>query len=430
MTLLRCTAVGDMLVQRRLPGFYEGFEEIRDYIMKGSFRFFNLETTLHNHECYGSQYHGGSYLAMDPRVLEDAMAFGFNTVSANNNHSMDYSYCGLEKTLDNINKYGFVVAGTGQNLAEASAPAYLDTLSGRYALISACSTFNPAAMAGEQTSDMPGRPGINGLRFEEIFEVTKEQFMSLQEIVKLTAINGREDIARREGYKPAIPEGMMKFGNYTFKIGEETGRKTYVNKDDMRRMERSIYEAQFQADYIIVSIHTHDIRHTDKEEPAEFIEEFAHKCIDAGAHAIIGHGPHLLRPIEIYKGCPVFYSLGDFVLQNENLNKAPHDMYRDYGVPIGSTMHDLFRIRSNNFTRGLQTDHRMFESVIPYWEVKDGVMTKLTLLPIELNFGLPRSRNGWPRPMTTAGIIERLVEMSEKYSTKISIKDGLGIIEL
>lgn len=430
MTLLKCTAAGDMLIQRRLPGAYEGFEQIRDYIMKGDFRFFNLETTLHNYECYGSQYNGGSYLAMDPRVLEDAKAFGFNVLSPNNNHSMDYSYSGLEKTLDNINKFGFIATGTGRNLAEAAAPVYLDTLSGRYALISACSTFNPAAMAGEQTANMPGRPGVNGIRFDEIFGVTNEQLESLCQIAKKTAINGRTDIMRAEGYLPVIPNGMIKFGNHLFKVAKTLGRETHVNEVDMKRVERSIYEAQLQADYIIVSIHSHEVKCIDKEEPAQFVEEFAHKCIDAGAHAVVGHGPHLLRPIEIYKGCPIFYSLGDFVLQNENIQKAPHDMYQDYGVAIDATIHDLFKTRSRNFTRGIQTDHRMFESVIPYWEVEDGVMTKLTLLPIELCFGMPRSRNGWPRPLTTAGIIERLAAMSEKYGTKISIKDGIGTVKL
>ena len=30
-----------------------------------------------------------------------------------------------------------------------------------------------------------------------------------------------------------------------------------------------------------------------------------------GADAIVGHGPHLLQPIEVYNDKPIFYSLGD-----------------------------------------------------------------------------------------------------------------------
>jgi poly-gamma-glutamate synthesis protein (capsule biosynthesis protein) len=38
-----------------------------------------------------------------------------------------------------------------------------------------------------------------------------------------------------------------------------------------------------------------------------YVEEFAHRCIDAGADAVFGTGNHLLKGIEIYKGKPIFY---------------------------------------------------------------------------------------------------------------------------
>lgn len=39
---------------------------------------------------------------------------------------------------------------------------------------------------------------------------------------------------------------------------------------------------------------------------------FAHHLIDLGVDAIIGHHPHIINPLEIYKGKPIFYSLGNF----------------------------------------------------------------------------------------------------------------------
>lgn len=428
--IAKCTAAGDMLIQRRLPGHYEGFHELNTYISKGDFRFVNLETTIHRHEFYGSQYSGGSYLAVGPWVLDNIKEFGFNVLSPNNNHSMDYSYEGLLKTRETLINADFPFAGIGKNLAEASAPTYLETLNGRYALISVCSTFSPAAMAGIQNDTMPGRPGINGLRVSETLLVTKNQLDVLTDVVQTTKVNGREDIMRKEGYLPALPEGTLRMGPLTFRLADQPGRTTSVISEDLERVKRAIYEAQVQADYIIVSVHSHEVSGTIKEEPAEFLEKFAHACIDAGANAVVGHGPHLLRPIEIYKGCPIFYSLGDFVLQNENLPKAPADMYRDCGVPYDSTMRDLFDKRSNHHTRGLQTDRRMFETVVPYWEAKDGVLTKLELLPVELHFDLPRSRNGWPRPYRNGNILERLASMSERYGTKIDIVAGIGIVHL
>ncbi|MBE7036358.1 MAG: CapA family protein, partial [Ruminococcaceae bacterium] len=90
---MKFTAVGDLLMQRRMPGEYDGFAEVRDYIAKGDFRFANLETTLnHIGAWYGSQYSGGTWLRAEPEILEDVAAYGFNVLSFNNNHSMDYSY--------------------------------------------------------------------------------------------------------------------------------------------------------------------------------------------------------------------------------------------------------------------------------------------------------------------------------------------------
>ena len=50
--------------------------------------------------------------------------------------------------------------------------------------------------------------------------------------------------------------------------------------------------------------------------------EFAHKLIDAGADVILGHHPHQFQGIEIYKGKPVIYSMGNFLFdQNDPENQ-------------------------------------------------------------------------------------------------------------
>ena len=42
------------------------------------------------------------------------------------------------------------------------------------------------------------------------------------------------------------------------------------------------------------------------------VVEFAHSMIDAGADIVLGHGPHVVRPMEIYKDRLIAYSLGNF----------------------------------------------------------------------------------------------------------------------
>jgi poly-gamma-glutamate capsule biosynthesis protein CapA/YwtB (metallophosphatase superfamily) len=42
------------------------------------------------------------------------------------------------------------------------------------------------------------------------------------------------------------------------------------------------------------------------------VHDFAHKMIDAGADVLIGHGPHVVRAVELYKNKFIAYSLGNF----------------------------------------------------------------------------------------------------------------------
>ncbi|MGW8184272.1 MAG: CapA family protein, partial [Burkholderiales bacterium] len=47
-------------------------------------------------------------------------------------------------------------------------------------------------------------------------------------------------------------------------------------------------------------------------EVLQYMTEIAHAAIDAGADVVVGHGPHVCLPVEIYRGKPVFYGLGNF----------------------------------------------------------------------------------------------------------------------
>lgn len=68
-------------------------------------------------------------------------------------------------------------------------------------------------------------------------------------------------------------------------------------------------------DFIIVSIHW-GVEYSDY--PIDDQIDMAHSIIDSGADAIIGHHPHIFQGIEIYKGKPIFYSLGNFVFGSIN----------------------------------------------------------------------------------------------------------------
>lgn len=430
---MKFTAAGDMLIQRRIPADYDGMKEVKEQIEKGDARFFNLETTLHNGEYFGNQFYGGSHLRTTPKVLEDARNFGFNMLTFTNNHSMDFSHGGLMATKEYVDAADFPNSGAGANLDEAAAPAYLDTKNGRVALISTVSTLNnEAAMAGKQSRRYPGRPGLNGLRIDKHLQVTPEQFKVIREISDQSKINAQTEIERAEGYHPALPDGVAVLDNLRFFEGKETKYVTHPNKEDMERIEKAIYDAKMQADYILISIHSHELSGDKKENPSDFLQEFAHRCIDAGAHAVLGHGPHLLRPLEIYKNRPIFYSLGDFVIHNECIPYAPEEMFAKQNLTSDATMRDLFYDRSAGYTRGLMRDRRMLETIVPYFEMEDGELSYLELMPVELNFDKPEVwQKGNPRFSRDHGIIERLSDMSKSFGTEITIDErGFGIVKL
>lgn len=426
------SVAGDMLVQRRIPRDSLGFSGVSNHLRKADVRYFNLETTLLRGEYYANQFCGGSYLRADPAVLEDAKAYGFNLTSFANNHAMDYGHNGLMATKQAVDDAGIPNAGVGANLDEAAGAAYLDTPNGRVALIGVVSTMvNDSAMAGKQSRRIPGRPGVNGLRVQEYLQVTREQMQVIQQISRLSHINARDDIKRAEGYLPPLSEDVAVLKDLRFRQGDETRYVTHPHPEDMARVEKAIYDAQMQADYILIAIHSHELSGDKKENPADFIVEFAHRCIDAGAHAVIGHGPHLLRPVELYKNRPIFYSLGDFVIHNECIPYAPEEMFAQQKLTSDATMRELFYDRSAGYTRGLMRDRRMLESVIPYFEMENGELTHLELMPIELQFDCPVWRSGNPRFSNQHGIIERLAELSAPYGTKISVDSrGYGIVDL
>jgi len=434
---MKFAVAGDIAVQRRIHPDSDGFSEVRSYLCQADARYANLETTLHRGEYYANQFSGGSYLRADPEVLEDVKAYGFNMLSFANNHAMDFDRGGLMATKGYVDAAGFVNAGVGANLDEAASPAYLETPKGRVALIAAVSTMGTplsasiSAMAGKQSRRFPGRPGVNGLRIDEHIQVTAEQLEVIRQISQLSKVNAQKDIERAEGYFPPLPEGTAVLKDLQFRQGDTTRYITKPNAEDMARVEKAIFEAQMQADYILVSIHSHEISGDRKEQPADFLKEFAHRCIDAGAHAIIGHGPHLLRPIEIYKNRPIFYSLGDFSMHLENITMAPEDMYAKQGLTSDHTLRELFCNRSANYTRGLMRDRRMFEAVIPCFEMENGELTGLELMPIELHFDAPVWRRGDPRFSTEHGIIPHLAEISAPYGTTITVDSrGYGIVTL
>ena len=426
---MKFTAVGDILVQKRMPENYEGFEEIKEFIEQGDARFFNLETTLnYEGECFASQFSGGTYIRTNPEMYYDMLRYGFNMVSANNNHAFDFSFEGFARTLETLNESGIVHAGIGNNLHQASAPAYLETPKGRVALISVSTSFNAAMMAGEQSRRVAGRPGVNGIRWTQKVVVPKEDFEAIQRIGDKCGINCSKKICRGEGYYPELPEGVAEIGEQQFILGDDYGLIYDLNKKDLERLKASIREAELCADYVMVSVHHHQNEGMDKANVPEFHKTLFRNIIDWGADAVVGHGPHLLRAIEVYKDKPIFYSLGDFLIQLYDVAFAPEDFYAKYGMNSDDSVIELLKKRSRDFTTGLMAQKEMREAIIPFWETDGKKLKSLKLMPVYASCGEGKYLEGLPQIAKDTAFMEKLAELSKPYGVEITPDDdGLWV---
>ncbi len=424
------TAAGDVFMNRALPeSGYEGMKELVELIEGSEVRFANLETTIHDREGYPYPFSGGTWAMASPAILEDLKKYGFNIYNAANNHSMDYSHNGLEATMRHLKEHDMKFAGIGMNLADAAAPVYLECRQGRVALIAATATFHEAWAAGSQRMDMQGRPGVNPLRHDEKFFVTKEQLKALREIARDTLIDAQQELDIKEGFAVETP-GAFKFAGHNFEEADRTYKQTSPDKRDMERIEASIREAKSQADYVLVSIHSHELGGLRKDYPAEFLKTFARNCIEAGASVVLGHGPHVLRGIELYKGGVIFYSLGNFIFENDTTTHQPADFYEKYGMPADSQVGAGMDVRSRGGKVGLGVNKDVWNSVIARWTAEDGKISRISLYPITLDQRLSRYRRGLPRLADDTAVLSRLKVLCDEMGTEMTIRDGIGYIDI
>ncbi len=424
-------ATGDAFITRRFPeGGYEGFQEVKDIISKHDVKFSNLEMTFHRQEGFPAAVSGGTWAMADPRTLDDMKSYGFNIYNTANNHSGDYSQGGILATIRHLQERDMIFSGTGKDLANASKPCYLETKHARVALISAASSFDISAMAGGQTADMPGRPGLNPLRFQTTYYVDAAHYEMVKELAMVTKINAEKEFSICNGYSNPFEEGTMPFGSSTFILGEENRIVSDPNETDMLRIESEIREAKKQADIVLVSLHAHETDTEDTTVPAQFIEKFSKRCIDAGASVMIGHGPHELRGIEIYHGGLILYSLGNFLFETETVELQPYDAYANKKMPLDTKVGAYMDNRSKNGTVGYGVLENIWRSVMAAWTMEDGVITQVQLYPISLDMHAPRWQKGVPHVVYNDEVLCYLAQLSKPFGTDIRIENHVGYIDL
>ncbi len=197
------------------------------------------------------------------RAIRDA---GFHVVSFASNHCMDWGREAFADTLGSLREQSIKVIGAGENIREARKPALYNLKGSRIAFLAYNSVLPMAYWAEE------ARPGCAPLRAYTVYEQIEHD-------------------------QPGTPCRIH----------------TFTDKSDLSAMIADIQRARSEADIVIVSAHWGV--HFIPAVIADYQKEIAHTAIDAGADLILGHHPHILKGIEVYKGKVVFYSLSNFALE-------------------------------------------------------------------------------------------------------------------
>ncbi|MGE5216868.1 MAG: CapA family protein [Chloroflexota bacterium] len=438
---------GDTMLTRKLTPFREKrFLDLREILRGADAVFANLEGTVHTWDEGTPGITQGTFMTTEPKLLDDLKWLGVNMVSCANNHAFDYGEGGVLANLKHLDAAGLAHAGTGRNLAEARAPAYLDTPHGRVALIAATATFRPWNQAGEQRPDLRGRPGINPLAFQTTYHVDAAAFDQLKRVSRELGFEKSHERARKHFYSDkeipdAKAEELTLLGN-RYLTAERFSIETKVNERDLQDNLRWIREARRQADWLVVSVHCHEFggaslltaaSRAELEETAGFVTRVAHQAIDEGADIFVGHGSHFPMGIEIYQGKPIFYSVGNFIFQNETVGFFPADAYERFDLDLRATPSDFLDARTAGGRKGHPAEPAYWENMFAHCDFRGGKLRDIKIYPIDQGFGRPRPQRG--RPMLAEGevaerVIDRVTRLSQRYGTKISRRGDVGVVEL
>lgn len=413
---------GDALMTRTFSSDQDPrFLKVIDTIRGADAAFANLEMLLHDYEPYPMTESGGTWMRGDPRVAKDLAWAGFDMVSRANNHAGDYGVEGMRLTTKYVADAGLVQAGVGETLDEAREARFLETPKGRIALVAVASTFPDHSRAGRARAGVRGRPGLNPLRFTTTYQLPPERLAALR------------TLARDLGLRVASESRELRFLNNRFVEGEKPAIHTEPLKQDVDEIAAVVRNASRLADRVVVTIHAHEGMPSDRTLPAEFLVTFAHAMIDAGADIFVGHGPHIVRGIEIYKSKPILYSLGDFVFENDLVFRLPADAYDQVNLGPLAGVADFDDARSDNDRRSFPADREMWEAIVATARWHGRSLEDLTLHPISLGFGRPRVERGRPMladPELARKIIADVAERSKTFGTRVSFENGVGRVAL
>ena len=418
-------AVGDCILSRRISKNRDTrFIELAELLRSADCTWGNCEMVFFNGlEGYPAPKAQDLNLICEPWGTDEYNWLGIDVMGIANNHTMDYGIKGLFSTIKNLERVGIAYAGGGRDLEAASRPRYVNTPGGRVGQVNCAASFPLWSAASLSHPYVNGRPGLNPLRFMRRDYLFEEGLFN-----DLWNVNYkfREALGRKPQSQIPPSKSFFFLGARITRAGE-TGVDLKLNEEDRDRIISSIKVARRNSRLVLATIHSHEGYGTGKS-PHQFLAPFARACIDAGADAFFGTGPHILWGVEIYKGKPIFYSLGNFLFQYETVKQIPPETLASYDLAY-NTIDPSLLTEKYPFPK----NRRFWESVVPYITFDGDRVADIRLHPVELGHEDPRYERGTPRMApeeTGREIIEGLAKLSRAFGTDIRFEEGVGRIRL
>ncbi len=331
-------SAGDVMLGRRYEAPFEGepllrrgsmaadaarvLEALRPAFAAADVRTVNLETVVADLPDE-AKYPGKRFILLTkPEALGAIKGLGVDVAGLANNHARDYMDEGISLTKDALAEVGLPVIGASDTGEGADQPAIVEVRGTKVGVV-AYTTVNGSVVNDQYPLEEEPVPTDVGSKGAWLYErrlwgyaegATSVPVAERRIGTAWQLFSGLETQIDDAGVPPlwtSLTGTYPEMQDWVARRGHG-GAALWDNQASTAR----IAEVAASSDIVVVQLHA---GFQFQEASSEVVHQVAHASIEAGAHLVVCHHPHVLQGLEYYKGGLIAYSLGNFVFDQDFL---------------------------------------------------------------------------------------------------------------